>query len=150
MKTLLFTCAASCAGLYALGQLADRANHALTLPGGESTLKLGLEAVTGRLTAQRLADLGLADLRAFTALEARPAPLLQPLPEPQKAAESARVASPPVITPRQPAIVAAWGEGGRVFVRLADGRTAQRLESGELAPVQPFDGAEVPFCQETP
>lgn len=133
MKTILCLTVLSVAGLgYVARKLPDV--HAALAPADHpEAFALGLRAITGQLTAERLAEFEKPFLRVLSPPAAVPPPSPSPVVSPINAANAA---------PVRPAVVEAWADDrGRLFVRLADGRTAQRLASGELA-FQRFDGTD--------
>lgn len=126
MKSLIATSFLACAGLYLVGHLASRANELLP-PTDSPTLRLGLDALTGRLTMERLAELEaeISTRRADLPPSATPANMPQPGPENPATAKFTAPAP----------ILEAWGTpDGRIYVRTADGTIFRRLESGDLAP----------------
>lgn len=128
MKGFLCITCLGVAGLGFLSSQAAKVSHEITKDEPEGSLELGLRAITGQLTIERLRDLE-GQLRQVNAVEPRcpkPMPSL-PLtpPRPVNALER-----PPL------SILEAWGdESGRIFVRLTSGETFQRLDSGALVPI---------------
>ena len=135
MKALLLLSLGATAGLCLFARNLPKVAEAIAPKEHPAATKAGLDVITGAHLVRMLAELEGAQIPALRAdLQANPPPSPAPTALDPLAVKSAVL----------PAILEAWSdERGRTFVRLADGSLAQRLASGELAPIQPFDGETV-------
>lgn len=132
MKCFLCITCLGVAGLGFLSSQAAKVSQRLSKDEPEGSMELGLRAITGQLTIERLRDIE-GQLRTVVQQEPRcPEPIPSLPREPQR----------PVNAVERPSlsILEAWGDDqGRVYVRLTDSTVHLRLSSGALVPVQPFD-----------